>query len=89
MRRVGRRRSVARASAGAWAGPAAVAKRAFAVFEPGDRARVVRPFSECRLAKVDAERERMGGGFREGDVGSWTMSTSSAVSAGGVVQRGG
>ena len=58
---------------GAWglgAGPAAAAKGAPTVFKPGDRARI----SEAVLGNaaergVDAEGQRMGGGFLQGNVG--------------------
>ena len=69
------------------AGPAAVAKGAFAVFEPVDRAGVGEAvLGNATHGRVDSERQRMGGRFPEGDVGSCTMRTSSAVPAGGAVQ---
>jgi len=69
-------------------GPAQrVAKRAFAVFEPGDRARVGEAVLGMPLAKGPMPSVSACGGFREGDVGVLDDEhESSAFSAGGVVQ---
>jgi hypothetical protein len=68
--------------------PAAVAEGALTVLEPGDRAGVGEAvLGNAAQRRVDAERERVGGGFPRGTSGSCTMSTSSAVSAGGAVQE--
>jgi hypothetical protein len=72
---------------GLGAGPAAAAEGAFTVFDPGDRAGVSEavlrmPLSDGSIPIASAWVADL----LRGTSGSWTMSTSSAVPAGGVVQ---